>query len=95
MFKASNLTHPAFTRVEKENCQAMAIYRNYEKYLKWAKENKADYLKCKEWQKVKTSESLDRLVIMFKENAIEYWEKSQKYLAEYNEFEKNRKYPNK
>ena len=93
--KASDLKVPTYTPKEKENCQAMAIYRNYENYLKWAKENKADYLKCKEWQKVKTSESLDRLVIMFKENAIEYWNKSQDYLAEYNEFGKNRKYPNK
>jgi len=92
--KASDLTMPNLTRNEKENCQAMTIYRNYEKYLKWAKENKVDYLKCKEMQKVKTSENLDRLVIIFKENAIEYWNKSQDYLAKYNEFEKNRKYPN-
>jgi len=46
-------------------------------------------------QKIETYESLDKLVVKFKELAIRMWEKSQKYLSEYNEFEKNRKYPNK
>ena len=92
--RASDLTLPKYTRVEKENCQAMAIWRNYQRNLENAKKYKIEYLEAKEMQKTKTSEGLDRCVKLYKEYAIESWEQSQKYLAEYNEFEKNRKYPN-
>ncbi len=92
--RASDLTQK-YTKQEKENSQSMAIYKKYEKYLELAKENKSDYLDAKKLQKVSTSESFDKIVEMYKKSAIEYWEKSQKFLEEYNEFEKNRKYPNK
>ena len=93
--RASDLTMPAYTKQEKENSQAMAIYRQYEKYLRLAKKNKEEYLDAKKLQQERTSDSLDKIVALYKESAIEYWEKSQKFLEEYNEFEKNRKYPNK
>ena len=94
--RASNLTIPFLTKVEKENIQAMAIHRNYKKYLELAQGSKKDYLWCKALPRIREDESrLEEMIKMFKKDAIEYWEKSQKYLAEYNEFEKNRKYPNK
>lgn len=92
--RASDLKLPAYTKQDKENSQAMAIYRKYEGYLKLAKENKSDYLDAKAMQKERTSDAIDKIVEMYKKSAIEYWEKSQKFLEEYNEFEKNRKYPN-
>lgn len=93
--RASDLSIPAYTKQEKENSQAMAIYRQYEKYLRLAKKDKEDYLDAKAMQKERTSDALDKIVAIYKKSAIEYWEKSQKFLEEYNEFEKNRKYPNR
>ena len=95
--KASDLNYPTifYSLKEKENSQADSIHENYKKYLNYAKGYKIDYLHFKAMQKTETYESLDKLVVKFKELAIYWWEKSQKYLAEYNEFEKNRKYPNK
>ena len=94
--KASDLNYPTrfYSPKEKENSQAYSIHENYKKYLNYAKGYKIDYLHFKAMQKTETYESLDKLVVKFKELAIKMWEKSQKYLAEYNEFEKNRKYPN-
>ena len=92
--KASDLSLPSLSKVEKENVQAMTIWRTYKTYLNYAKKAKVDYLEAKAMQKVKTSEALDRIVAMYKESAIEYWNTAQEYLAKHQEFEKNRKYPN-
>ena len=78
------------TKQESENIQAMNIYNRYKATLKSAYASKDDYLAVK---KVATASA--ETVSFFKTNAIEYWEKSQALLKEYNDFELNRKYKNK
>ena len=89
--KSSNLTLSTFTKEESLNAKAMFIYRKYEYNLREAKKAKEDYLFCKDkFSKGNTTEVLIQLMTDFKKDALEYWEKSQSFLLEYNNFKKNR-----
>jgi len=89
--KSSNLQIAKFTKEESLNAKAMFIYKKYEYNLREAKKAKEDYLFCKEkFLKGNTTEVLIQLTADFKKDALEYWEKSQLFLLEYNNFNKNR-----
>jgi hypothetical protein len=94
--KASNLRVPKYNKQELENAKAVSIYNKYKYNLESANENKEYYLKLKSRLKEGIEdEKLNRAIAQLKELAIEYWNKSQEYKKEYEDFEKNRKYPNK
>ena len=81
------------TKEEKENIQAMNMLNAYKNELSNANDMKALYKKCKEAIKsgVNVQEAKNAEKYFYNE-AIESWNKSQKLLSDYNEFEANRKY---
>lgn len=89
--KSSDLTLAKFTKEESLNAKAMFIYRKYEYNLREAKKAKEDYLFCKnKFSQGNNSDALIKFMAMCKKDALEYWEKSQSFLLEYNDFKKNR-----
>lgn len=76
-----------YTKQELENSKASTIYKKYTEALTTAKSRKEYYLTAKKAGHETTQ--------YWKDQVLKYWELSQKYLAEYNEFEKNREYPNR
>lgn len=94
MIPSKNLTHPELTKVETENCQSFKIHKKYKNYLNLANENKFLYLELKQKALTNNSESLKLYIFQIKSDALEYWNLSQKYLNEYNNFELSRKYKN-
>jgi hypothetical protein len=80
------------TKEEKENVQSMTILNSYKKELSNANDMKSHYLKCKEAFKLSNSLDAKNAKEYFYNEAIESWNKSQKLLSDYNEFEANRKY---
>ena len=89
---ASQLTLK-LTKEEKENMQSMTMLNAYKNELSNANDMKALYKKCKEAVKsgvnVEEAKSAEKY---FYNEAIESWNKSQKLLSDFNEFEANRKY---
>lgn len=89
---ASQLTLQ-LTKEEKENLQSMTIWNRYKEELSNANNMKSYYKKCKESVKlgvnVEEAKSAEKY---FYNEAIESWNKSQKLLSDFNEFEANRKY---
>jgi hypothetical protein len=91
------------TKEEKENLQAMTIWNAYKKELSNANDMKLIYKKCKKAIKsgiiefessrniVKVEEAKSAEKYFYNE-AIKSWNKAQKLLADFNEFEENRKY---
>ena len=90
---ASQLT-VKLTFSEKENIKSMSLLKNYEKALKEAKELKEMYLQAKEFVKTngESEKANNSHVQYFKNEALEYWNKSQNLLAEYNKFQETRKH---
>lgn len=83
-----------FTKEELENARLMAIYNKYKYYLEQAKESKSDYLLVKSKIEKGTLDDKNlkaalKLKDIFKADALEYWNKSQEYLAKYNEQNNN------
>jgi hypothetical protein len=88
-----NLTLPKLTKQEKENVQSMTIWKAYQKELSNAENMKTIYEKCK--IAISNGVNIEQAMsgkIYFYNEAIESWNKAQKLLADFNEFESNRKY---
>lgn len=81
------------TKQEKENMQSMEIWNAYKNELSNANDMKSIYKKCKESVKlgvnVEEAKSAEKY---FYNEALESWNKSQKLLSDFNDFEANRKY---
>ena len=89
---------PSYTKQEKENAKKMHQYFRYEKLMKQARSNKEDYLEClaKNPEKLnyKNRIALADLIVIFKEDALEYWNKAEALKNEYpflNEMIKSKK----
>ena len=96
---ASQLRLPRLTNVEKENVIAMGFWNKYKYNLEQAEKHKADLTWIRRRLKDGSinGDNLDaalKLESLCKEYAIDYWNKSQEFLAKYNSFEANRKYKN-
>lgn len=81
------------TKEEKENMQSMKIWFAYKEELSNANKMKSIYEKCKEAVKlginIEEAKSAEKY---FYNEALESWNKSQKLLSDFNEFQANRKY---
>ena len=83
------LTNPYsnLTRQEKENSRRMNILWKYEKLMKQAKTAKAEYLECKGKKTshldAKNTIALAELIVTFKADALEYWNKAEALRKEY------------
>jgi len=98
MIYPSYMTNGKNTKNEIENVEYMRLHLLYKKNLEDSKKSKIEYLDLKNRLKTvkqENRESLEKLIEIIKNDAIEYWNKSQKYLAQSIEFESNRKYPNR
>jgi hypothetical protein len=80
------------TKVEKENIQAMSIWKKYKKELANANDMKACYKRCKEVAALGVNLEAKKAEIYFYNEALKSWNISQELLSEYNEFQLNRKY---
>mgnify|MGYP003652798630 CR=1 FL=1 len=85
-----NFTHSLNTKMtkqEKENSRQVTIFFKYEKLMKEAKKSKADYLYCKAKDPLNLDDknriALSNLIIIFKEDAIAYWNKAEALRNEY------------
>ena len=89
---------PSYTKQEKENAKKMHQYFRYEKLMKKARSNKEDYLDClaKDPKNLddKNRIALGKLIVIFKADALEYWNKAEVVRNEYpflNEMIKSKK----
>ena len=80
------------TKVEKENTQAMNIWKRYQNELANANDMKASYKRCKEVAALGVNLEAKNAAIFFYNEALKSWNISQELLSEYNEFQLNRKY---
>jgi len=75
------------TNQEKENSRRMNIFWKYEKLIFNAKKCKSDYLDCKGKSSLHLDEknriALAELIVIFKADALEYWNKAQALRNEY------------
>ena len=82
-----NPTHTKYTRKEKENSKRMNIFFKYEYFMKEAKKAKADYLECKGKNPIKLDDknriALAELIVIFKQDALNYWNKSEELKKQY------------
>lgn len=92
------LKTPKYTKQEKENARRMHQYFRYEKLMKQARSAKEDYLDCLAKDPKNLDEknriALGKLIVIFKENALEYWNKAEVVRNEYpflNEMIKSKK----
>ena len=80
-------TLPKRTKQEKENSRRMNIFWKYEKLMKDAKKSKVEYLECKGRSSSHLDEknriALAELIVIFKADALEYWNKAQALRNEY------------
>ena len=89
------LIYPKLTKQEKENAKAMFIFDKYKKSLETAKIFKGHYLICKEHiANGLQTKNLKECTEAMRLGAIQYFNESQVFLKQYQEFEENRKYPN-
>jgi len=76
-----------YTKQEKENSRKVNIFWKYEKLMKDAKKAKSDYLECKQKNPLnldyKNKIALAELIVIFKKNALEYWNKAEALRNEY------------
>ncbi len=87
-----------YTKQEKENSRKMNIFFYYEKLVKKAKSNKEDYLLCKGKNPLKLDDknriALANLLVIFRADALEYWNKAEALRDKYsflNEMIKSKK----
>jgi len=75
------------TKQDSENIRRMSIFRKYQKLMKEARSAKEDYLNCKGKNTLNLDEeskgALARLIITFKADALEYWNKAEALRKEY------------
>lgn len=80
-------TLPKTTKQEKENRRQVIIFKRYEQLMKDAIQCKAEYLECKGRDSLNLDDknriALAELVVIFKADAIEYWNKAQALRSEY------------
>tara|TARA_R110000764_G_scaffold227080_1_gene317033 strand:+ start:786 stop:1079 length:294 start_codon:yes stop_codon:yes gene_type:complete len=78
---------PSYTKQEKENSRKMHQYFRYEKLMKQARSSKEDYLECLEKDPKKLDEknriALKNLIVIFKADALEFWNKAEALKNEY------------
>ena len=81
------IQYPKYTKQEKENVRKMNIFFHYEKLMKKARSDKEDYLECKERNPLNLNDknriALAELIVIFKEDALEYWNKAEALRNEY------------
>lgn len=83
------LTNPYsnLTRQEKENSRRMNILWKYEKLMEKARSAKEDYLECKGKNPLNLDDknriALAKLIVIFKADALEYWNKAEALREEY------------
>ena len=81
------LSIPKYTKQEKENSRRMTQFFKYKELMKQARSSKEDYLLCK----AKNTENLDnknrialtKLIVIFKEDALKFWNKAEALRNEY------------
>jgi len=82
-----NPTHTKYTKKEKENSKRMNIFFKYDYFMKEAIKAKDDYLECKgknpENLNDKNRIALAELIVIFKEDALEYWNKAEELKKQY------------
>ena len=87
MINFSQTMSTKYTKQEKENSRKVNIFWKYEKLMKDAKKAKADYLECKGKNPLnlddKNTIALAELIVIFKEDALEYWNKAEALRNEY------------
>ena len=75
------------TKQEKENSRRVNIFWKYEELMKDALKCKAEYLECKGKSDLHLDEknriALAELIVIFKADALEYWNKAQALRNEY------------
>lgn len=75
------------TKQEKENARRVNIFWKYEELILAAKNAKSDYLDCKGRSSLHLDEknriALAELIVIFKADALEYWNKAQALRNEY------------
>tara|TARA_R110002167_G_scaffold346192_1_gene556713 strand:- start:261 stop:560 length:300 start_codon:yes stop_codon:yes gene_type:complete len=80
-------THPIFTKKEKENSKKMRLFLKYEYLMKEAKKSKDDYLLCKSKNPLNLDEknkiALAELIVIFRADALDWWNKSEDLITEY------------
>jgi len=78
---------PKYTKQEQENVRKMTIFFKYEKLMKDAKKAKSEYLECKGKNPLnlddKNKVALAELIVIFKADALEYWNKAESLRNEY------------
>jgi|688.fasta_scaffold1139255_1 hypothetical protein len=97
MIYPTHMTNGKLTKNEIENIQYMDLFLAHKKYLKEANDYKCDFLDLKNRLKDVKSENREALLTLIdsvKNDAIEFWNKSQEYLQKSIEFQSKRKYPN-
>ena len=81
------IQYPKYTKQEKENVRKMNIFFHYEKLMKKARSDKEDYLECKERNPLNLNDknriALAELIVIFKEDALGYWNKAEALRNEY------------
>ena len=81
------IQYPKYTKQEKENVRKMNIFFHYEKLMKKARSAKEDYLECKGKNPLNLNDknriALAELIVIFKEDALEYWDKAEALINEY------------
>ena len=80
-------TLPKYTAQEKENSRRVTIFWKYEKLMKQANDAKVDYLQCKGKNPLNLDDknriALAELIVIFKEDALMYWNKAEALRNEY------------
>ena len=81
------IQYPNYTKQEQENVREMNIFSNYEKLMKDARSAKEDYLECKGKNPLNLDDknriALAELIVIFKADALEYWNKAEALRNEY------------
>ena len=81
------IQYPNYTKQEKENVRKMNIFFHYEKLMKDARSAKEDYLECKGKNPLNLDDknriALAELIVIFKADALEYWNKAEALRNEY------------
>mgnify|MGYP003648090015 FL=1 len=81
------IQYPNYTKQEQENVREMNIFSNYEKLMKDARSAKEDYLECKGKNPLNLDDknriALAELIVIFKADALEYWNKAESLRNEY------------
>jgi len=81
------IQYPKLTKQEKENSIKVNIFWKYEKLIKDARSAKKNYLECKEKNTLNLDDknriALAELIVTFKVEALEYWNKAESLRNEY------------